>query len=80
MMTTVEVTKIEEQAEGRLLFNVRAQTPEGRIEFPIGIQRLGAPVLDEAAVLRSALEFADDLAACLRLRLAPQSHTSARLA
>jgi hypothetical protein len=79
MTTTIEVTKIEEQAEGRLLFNVRAHMPEGRIEFPIEIQRLGTPVLDEAAVLRSTLDFADDLAASLRLRLAPQSRASERL-
>ena len=31
MTTTIEVTKIEKQAKGRLLFNVRAYTPEGRI-------------------------------------------------
>ena len=37
MTATIEVTKIEEQAEGRLLFNVRAFTAEGRIDFPIGI-------------------------------------------
>ena len=73
MTSTIEVTKIEEQAKGRLLFNIRAYSPEGRIEFPMGIQRLGSPVLDEAAVLRSALDFADDLAASLRLRLSPQN-------
>jgi hypothetical protein len=79
MTTAIEVTKIEEQANGRLLFNVSANTPEGRIEFPMGIQRLGSPVLDEAAVLRSALDFADDLAASLRLRLAPQTGAPERL-
>ena len=73
MTSTIEVTKIEERAKGRLLFNVRAYTPEGRIEFPMGIQRLGSPVLDEAVVLRSALDFAEDLAASLRLRLAQQA-------
>ena len=40
-MAKFEVTKIEEQGNGRLLFNVRAYTSEGRIEFPIGIQDLG---------------------------------------
>ena len=73
MTTKIEVTKIEEQAKGRLLFNIRAYSPEGRIEFPMGIQRLGSPVLDEAVVLRSALDFAEDLAASLRLRLAQQT-------
>ena len=78
MTTTIELTRIEEQAKGRLLFNVRAYTAEGRIEFPIGIQRLGSPGLDEAAVLRSSLDFAEDLTASLRLRLAPQTRAPPR--
>ena len=69
MTATIEVTKIEEQAEGRLLFNVRTNTAEGRIDFPIGILGLETPVLDEAAVLRSTLQFAEDLTAAIRLRL-----------
>jgi hypothetical protein len=72
MTTTIEVTKIEEQAKGRLLFNVCAYTAEGRIDFPVGIQDLGSPALDEAAVLRSTLSLAEDLAASVRLRLFPQ--------
>jgi hypothetical protein len=75
MTTRIEVTKIEEQTRGRLLFNVRAYAAEGRIEFPIGIQELGSPALDEAAVLRSTLDFAQELTDSLRLRLAPQSPT-----
>ena len=73
MMTKLEVTRIEEQGNGRLLFNVRAYTSEGRIEFPIGIQDLGSPALDDTAVLRSTLDFADELAAAVRLRLGPQT-------
>jgi len=72
MTATIEVTKIEEQAKGRLLFNVRAYTAEGRFDFPMGIQRLETPALDEAAVLRSTLQFAEELTAALRLRLPPQ--------
>ena len=72
-MTKLEVTKIEEQGNGRSLFNVRAYTSEGRIEFPIGIQNLGSPALDDIAVLRSTLGFADELAAAIRLRLGPQT-------
>ena len=71
-MTKVEVAKIEDQQNGRLLFCVRAHSPEGRIEFPIGIQDLGTPALDEAAVLRTTLEFADDLAKSIRMRLVSQ--------
>jgi hypothetical protein len=76
-MTKLEVTKIEEQGNGRLLFNVRAYTSEGRIEFPIGIQDLGSPALDEIAVLRSTLDVADQLAASIRLRLAAPGRGSA---
>ena len=72
-MTKLEVTKIEEQGNGRLLFNVRAYTSEGRIEFPIGIRDLGSPALDDIAVLRSTLGLADELAAAIRLRLGPQT-------
>jgi hypothetical protein len=72
-MTKLEVTKIEEQGNGRLLFNVRAYTSEGRIEFPIGIQDLGSAALDDIAVLRSTLGFADELATAIRLRLGPQA-------
>jgi hypothetical protein len=72
-MTKLEMTKIEEQGNGRLLFNVRAYTSEGRIEFPIGIQDLGSPALDDIAVLRSTLDFADELAAAVRLRLGPKT-------
>jgi hypothetical protein len=68
-MIKVEVTKIEEQRNGRFLFSVHADGAEGRMEFPIGIQDLGSPALDEIAVLRSTLGFADDLAASIRLRL-----------
>jgi hypothetical protein len=73
MTANIEVTRIEQQAEGRLLFNVRAYTDEGRIEFPIGIQDLGTPALDEAAVLRSTLHLAAELTASIRRRLTPKA-------
>jgi hypothetical protein len=65
-MATLEVTKVEEQRVGRFLFNVRVDGAEGRIEFPIAIQDLGSSALDEAAVLRSTLGFAEDLAKSVR--------------
>jgi hypothetical protein len=68
-MASVELTKIEEQTNGRILFNVRVSADEGRFEFPIGTPGLGSLALDEAAVLRSTLHFAEDLAASVRLRL-----------
>jgi len=72
-MATLEVTKVEEQMTGRFLFNVRVDGVEGRIEFPIAIQDLGSLALDEAAVLRSTLGFAEDLATSVRNRLAVES-------
>ncbi len=79
MTKEIEVTKIEEQARGRLLYNIRAYAAEGRIEFPIGVQDLGSPALDETAALRSALSLAEELAASLRQRLGPQIRALASL-
>jgi hypothetical protein len=67
-MAKLEITKIEVRMDRRLLFNVRVYAAEGRIEFPIGIQDLGSPAQDEAAVLRSTLGFAEELAASVRQR------------
>jgi len=58
MTTEIQAPKIEEQARGRLLFNVRAYRPD---------------FLDEAAVLRSTLDLEEQLTATLRLRLTPQA-------
>lgn len=69
-MAKLEVTKIEEQRDRRLLFNVRIYAAVGRIDFSIGIQDLGSSALNDAAVLQSALGFSEELAASVRLRLA----------
>jgi len=74
MTTEIQVTKVKEHAKGPPLFNVRAYTIARRIEFPTEIQELGSPFLDEAAVLCSRLDLAEQLADSLRLRLAPQAH------
>ena len=68
-MTKINVTRIEEQTHGRLLYNVRAETSEGRVEFPIGVRDLGSAPLDEAAVLRSTLAMAEEMATLIRMRL-----------
>jgi hypothetical protein len=69
-MAKVEVARIEEQRDHRLLFNVRVHTAEGRMDFPIGIQEMRSASLDEGAVLRSTLHFAEDLAASVQVLLA----------
>jgi hypothetical protein len=68
-MTKLEVTKIEDQLNGRSLFNVRAYMVAGQFDLPIGIQTLGSPALDEAAVLRSALGIAEEVTAAAKVRL-----------
>ena len=74
-MANLEVTKVEEQGNGRSLFNVHVVGAEGRADFPIAIQDRGSSALDEAAVLRSTLAFAEDLSAAVQNRLDVESHT-----
>jgi hypothetical protein len=54
-MANVEVTKIEEQRNCRLLFRVRVGATAGQMEFPIAVQEQGSMALNEAAVLRTPL-------------------------
>ena len=69
MITGIDVLRVEENAKGRMLYSVRASTVAGRIDFPIAISERGSPTLDEAAVLRSTLEFAEQLTASVPARL-----------
>jgi len=69
MITAIDVIRVEEHAKGRMLYSVRASTVAGRIDLPIAILEQGSPTLDEAAVLRSTLEFAEQLTASVRTRL-----------
>lgn len=68
-MVDVQVAKVEHHPNGRLLFSVRVQTGEGRMEFPIPVQDEGTAARNEMAVLRSTLRFAEQLADSVRLRL-----------
>ena len=72
-MTKIEIKKVEEQLDHRLLFSVRVIGDTGPIEFPIGIPDKGSPAANEAGVLASTLAFAEQLEAAARLRLAPGS-------
>lgn len=65
----IEVRKVEEHANGRLLYMVCMQAPAGRIEFPIAVQDEGIAAQNEKAALRSALGLAEDLAEFIRRRL-----------
>ncbi|WP_448956467.1 hypothetical protein [Labrys neptuniae] len=67
-MAHVEMIKVEERANGRLLFNVRVPLATGKVELPIAIKDQGSSALNEAAFLRSTLDFAEELAASARPR------------
>jgi len=68
-MADIQVTKVEQDPNGRLLFSVRVQAREGRMEFPIAVQDEGTAARNEVAVLRSALRLAEELAESIRRRL-----------
>ena len=68
-MANIEVKKVEEQLDHRLLLSVRVNADEGHMEFPLAIQDHGSPAANEAAVLASTLAFAEELEAAARLRL-----------
>ncbi len=70
-MANIEVTKVAEQLNHRLLYIVRVSADTDHMEFPIGIHDQGSPAADEAAVLASTLAFAEALEAAARLRLSP---------
>ena len=76
-MANIEVKKVEEQLDHRLLLSVRVNADEGHMEFPLAIQDHGSSAANEAAVLASTLAFAEELEAAARLPLgASASRTS----
>ena len=68
-MAGIDVTKVEQHPNGRLLHSVRAQSTEGRMEFSIAVQDEGTVTQNEVAVFRSTLRFAKELTESVRLRL-----------
>ena len=73
MMASIEIRKVEEQPDHRLVFSVRVSADTDHMEFPVGIPDQGSPAANDAAVLTSALAFAEQLEAAARLRLAAGS-------
>jgi hypothetical protein len=69
MMANIQVVKVEEQLNRRVLYSVRVNADRDHMEFPIGIQDQGSATANEAAVLTSTLAFAEELAAAARLQL-----------
>jgi len=68
-MADIQVANVEQHPNGGLVFSVRVQAGEGRMEFPIAVQDQGTAGRNEVAVLRSTLRFAEELAQSVRLRL-----------
>ena len=73
-MVKIEIRKVEEQLNHRLIFDVRVIGDTDHMEFPIGIPDLGSPTANEASVLASTLAFAEQIEAAARLRLAAGTH------
>jgi hypothetical protein len=65
----IEVKKVEEHPNGRLLYIVCMQAPDGRMEFPIAVPNEGTAAQNVAAALRCALGLAENLAESVRRRL-----------
>ena len=72
-MANIEVKKVEQQLNHRLLFDVRVNTAAGKMEFPIGIQDQGSAAANEDAVLATTLGLAEELAASIRLLLSERN-------
>jgi hypothetical protein len=68
-MTGIQVTQVEQHPNGKLVYSVRVQSAEGRMEFPIAVQDVGTTAQNEEAVLRSMLRFAEELTESVRQRL-----------
>jgi hypothetical protein len=74
MMANIEIRKVEEQPDHQLVFSVRVSGDADHMEFAVGIPDQGSPAANDAAVLTSALAFAEQLEAAARLRLAAGTH------
>ncbi|MGO9392614.1 hypothetical protein [Rhodoblastus sp.] len=74
MMANIEIRKVEEQLNHRLLFSVQVSGDTDRMEFPVGIPDQGSPAANEAAVLASTLAFAEALKAAAQLRVDAGTH------
>ena len=65
-MANIELKKVEEQLNHRVLYSVKVNADADHMEFPIGIQGQGSATANETAVLTSALAFAEELEAAAR--------------
>ena len=68
-MANIEVKKVEELLNHRILYSVNVNADADHMEFPIGIQDHGSTTANETAVLTSAIAFAEELEAVARFRL-----------
>jgi hypothetical protein len=68
-MAGIQVTQVEQHPNGKLVYSVRVQSAEGRMEFPMAAQDVRTTAQNEEAVLRSMLRFALEPTESVRLRL-----------
>ena len=68
-MPNIEVKKVEEQLNHRVLYSVKVNVDADHMEFPIGIKDQGSAAANETAVLTSTLAFAEEIEAAAQLRL-----------
>jgi hypothetical protein len=68
-MANIELKRVEEQLNHRVLYNVKVSADTDHMEFPVGIQDQGSETANETAVLTSALAFAEEIDTAARLRL-----------
>ena len=59
-MANIELKKVEQQLNHRVLYSVKVNADTNHMEFPIGILDQGSATANETAVLTSALAFAED--------------------
>ena len=68
-MAKIEIKKVEERLNHRLLFSVRVSGYTEPVEFPVDIPDQGSQAANEAAVLTSVLAVAENIEAAAQLRM-----------
>ena len=68
-MATVEIVKIERQADNELEVTIDARTSVGRIQLPVRFRDRGSLELNEIRAFEQALVIVEEIASALRLRL-----------
>jgi hypothetical protein len=68
-MADIQITKVEEHPDGRLLFSVLIYANKGKKAPPLAVQDEGTATRNETAVVGLTLRFAEVMAEAIRSRL-----------